>query len=246
MKKSTIALCFLMFLFHQAAFGMTGREIMEKTDALKKPDTAASKVLMEIQKGGKVEEKEFVLQIKQYENDEDKALITFIRPTQIKLLTHSHKNVDDDQWLTLSSGKVKRIVSSGRDKPFVNSHFYFEDLTSVDIDEFDFQLIGEEKAVGEDCYKVEGVKKTSEKVYSKVVFYVRKPDYFVVRIDFYKDGVFHKFMENKEIKTIDGILTPHRITMELADGKGKTELTLKGLKYNIAIDDATFNKDALR
>ena len=246
MKRTAAFLCFVILLLSQASYGMTGREIMEKTDALKKPDSAASKVIMEIHKGGDVQEKEFMLQMKQYENDEDKALITFIRPTQIKLLTHSHKAVDDDQWLTLSSGKVKRIVSSGRDKPFVNSHFYFEDLTSVDIDEFDFQLISEEKAVGEDCYKVEGIKKTAEKVYDKVVFYVRKSDYFVVRLDFFKDGAFHKFMENYQIKTIDGILTPHKIKMALADGKGKTELTLKGLKYNINIDDATFNKEALR
>lgn len=246
MKKHVVVLSCWMLLLAQAAFGMTGREIMEKTDALKKPDTAISKVIMEIYKGGAVEEKEFTLQMKQYPNDEDKALIAFIRPTQIKLLTHSHKNTDDDQWLSLSSGKVKRIVSSGRDKPFVNSHFYFEDLTSVDIDEFDFTLVGEEKAVGEDCFKVEGVKKTPEKIYSKVVFYVRKSDYFVVRIDFFKDGAFHKFMENYQIKVIDGILTPHKIKMEMADAKGKTELTLKALKYNVAVDDATFNKDALR
>ena len=225
---------------------LTGRAIMEKTDALKKPDSAASKVMMEIYKGGDVQEKEFILQMKRFANDEDKALITFIKPTQIKLLTHSHKGVDDDQWLMLSSGKVKRIVSSGRDKPFVNSHFYFEDLTSVDIDDYDFKLIGEGKAVDEDCYKVEGVKKSAEKVYDKVVFYVRKSDFFVVRVDFFKDGAFHKFLENYQVKAIDGILTPHKIKMELADGKGKTELTLKGLKYNIDIDNATFNKDALR
>jgi len=250
MKRKAVFVCLLILFLSQPSYAqtqeLTGREIMEKVDALKQPDSAASKVVMEIQKGGEVQEKEFMLQMKQYDNDEDKALITFIRPTQIKLLTHSHKGVDDDQWLTLSSGKVKRIVSSGRDKPFVNSHFYFEDLTSVDIDEYEFQLIGEGKAVGEDCYKVEGVKKTAEKVYDKVIFYVRKSDFFVVRVDFFKDGTFHKFLENYQVKAIDGILTPHKIKMELADGKGKTELTLKGLKYNIAIDDATFNKDSLR
>jgi len=250
MKRNSVFLCFVILFLSLPSFAqtqeLTGREIMEKVDALKQPDSAASKIIMEIHKGGGVEEKEFMLQMKQYDNDEDKALITFIRPTQIKLLTHSHKSVDDDQWLTLSSGKVKRIVSSGRDKPFVNSHFYFEDLTSVDIDEYEFKRFGEEKAVGEDCYKVEGIKKTDEKVYDKVAFFVRKSDYFVVRVDFFKDGAFHKFMENHQVKVIDGILTPHKIKMELADGKGKTELTLKGLKYNIAIDDATFNKDALR
>lgn len=241
-----IFLCLLILFLCQPAHALTGREIMEKSDALAQPDTAKSKVLMLIHKGGRVQEKEFILQMKQFENDEDKALIQFIKPTQIQLLTHSHKGRDDDQWLALSSGKVKRIVSSGRDKPFVNSHFYYEDLTSIDIDDYDYKLLGEENAVGADCYKVEGIKKVGEKVYDKVIFYVRKSDYFVVRVDMYKGGEFHKFLENYEIKEVDGILTPFKMKMELADGNGNTELVLKGLKYNTPIDDSTFRKEALR
>lgn len=244
MKRWIYLFVFGLF-FCQSAFALTGREIMEKSDALPEPRTAKSKILMLIHKGGQVQEKEFLLQMKQFENDEDKALIEFIRPTQIKLLTHSHKGRDDDQWLTLSSGKVKRIVSSGRDKPFVNSHFYYEDLTSIDIDDYKYQLLGEAPAVGEDCYKVEGVKQVGDKIYDKVVFYVRKSDYFVVRVDFFKDGEFHKFLENYDVKEIDGILTPYKMKMELADGAGKTELILKGLKYNDEIDSATFRKEAL-
>ncbi|MCD6585954.1 MAG: outer membrane lipoprotein-sorting protein [Desulfobacteraceae bacterium] len=246
MKGKTVLFCLLALLLCQSVYAMTGREIMEKSDALLDPDTAKSKILMLIHKGGKVIEKEFTLQMKQFDNDEDKALISFIRPTKIKLLTHSHKGKDDDQWLRLSSGKVKRIVSSGRDKPFVNSHFYYEDLTSIDIDDYAYKLLGEDKAVGEDCYKVEGVKQIGEKVYDKVIFYVRKSDYFVVRVDFFKKGKFLKFLENYHIKTIDGILTPYKLKMELANGKGKTELVLKGLKYNIDIDNAKFRKEALR
>ena len=246
MKGKTVLFCLLALLLCQSVYAMTGREIMEKSDALLEPDTAKSKILMLIHKGGKVIEKEFTLQMKQFDNDEDKALIAFIRPTKIKLLTHSHKGRDDDQWLRLSSGKIKRIVSTGRDKPFVNSHFYYEDLTSVDIDDYAYKLLGEGKAVGEDCYKVEGVKQIGEKVYDKVIFYVRKSDYFVVRVDFFKKGKFLKFLENYHIKKIDGILTPHKLKMELANGKGKTELVLKGLKYNVGIDSSRFNKEALR
>jgi len=246
MKYKTLITALIIFSMSLPAFAMTGREIMEKSDALPQPDTTKSKILMLIHKGGRIEEKEFTLQMKQFENDEDKALISFIRPTQIKLLTHSHKGRDDDQWLRLSSGKVKRIVSSGRDKPFVNSHFYYEDLTSVDIDDYEFKLLGEGSAVDEDCFKVEGMKKVGEKIYDKAIFYVRKSDYFVVRVDFYKDGEFHKFLENYHVKKIENILTPHKIKMALANGKGHTELVLKGLKYNATIDSSKFNKEALR
>ncbi len=245
MKVKIVLSCLLILLLSLPVYALTGREIMEKSDALPQPNTAKSKILMLIEKGGQIQEKEFILQMKKFDNDEDKAIIEFTRPTQIKLLTHSHKGRDDDQWLSLSSGKVKRIVSSGRDKPFVNSHFYYEDLTSIDIDDYAYKLLGEENAVGADCYKVEGVKQIGEKVYDKLILYVRKPDFFVVRVDFYKGGEFHKFLENYDIKEIDGILTPYKMKMELADGKGKTELILKGLKYNSDIDSAKFNKEAL-
>ncbi len=246
MRNRIFLVLILVFFMAQSASAMTGREIMEKSDDLPEADTAASKILMLIHKGGRVLEKEFILQTKQYENDEDKALIEFIRPTKIKLLTHSYKGKDDDQWLRLSSGRVKRIASSSKGKPFVNSHFYYEDLTSVNIDDYEFEKIGEAEAMGEPCYKVAGVKKVGEKVYDKVVFYPRKSDYFVSRIDFYLDGEFHKFLENHHVKKIDGILTPHKAVMERADGKGRTELILKGIKYNIDIDDIKFKKEALR
>ncbi|MFP4227018.1 MAG: hypothetical protein ACLFRF_09840, partial [Desulfobacterales bacterium] len=111
MRNRIFLVLILVFFMAQSAFAMTGREIMEKSDDLPEADTAASKILMLIHKGGRVMEKEFILQMKQFENDEDKALIEFIRPTKIKLLTHSYKGKDDDQWLRLSSGRVKRIAS---------------------------------------------------------------------------------------------------------------------------------------
>ncbi len=246
MKCKILLVCFMAILIAQPLFAQTGREIMEKSDALPEPQTAMSRLLMMVYKGERVEEKEFTLQMKQYPNDEDKTLIAFIRPTQIKLLTHAREGEDDDQWLRLSSGRIKRIAASDKGQPFVNSHFYYQDLSSTDIDDYEYELLGEEEAVGETCYKVQGVKTAGEKVYDKLILYVRKSDYFVVRIDFYKDGEFHKFLENYQVKEIDGILTPYKVKMERADGKGKTELALRGVKYNADLSDMTFRREALR
>lgn len=246
MKFRSIFIGFLMLIFAHSASALTGYEIMKKSDALPQPDTAKTKIIMKINKADRVEEKAFTLLMKQYPNDEDKAIISFSSPTKIKLLTHSHKGKDDDQWLRLSSGRIKRIASSSKGKPFVNSHFYYEDLSSVDIDDYDFKLIGEETAVDAPCYKVEGVKKIGEKVYDHVVFYVRKADFFVVRIDFYQKGKLHKFIENYDIKMVDGILTPSRMSMKLENGKGHTDLFVVGLKYNADISDDKFRKEALR
>jgi outer membrane lipoprotein-sorting protein len=240
-----LSIVIVMFLC-QSVFALTGREIMEKSDALPEPETAESSALMHIYKGSRVLEKEFEIRAKKFKNDEDKILISFIRPTKIKLLTHSHTGQDDDQWLRLTSGKIKRIASSDKGKAFVNSHFYYEDLGSRNIDEYNYKLLGEGKALDEDCYKVEATKKEGTKVYDKLILYVRKSDYFVVRVDFYRKGIFHKYLENHEIKMVEGILTPFNTVMALADGKGKTELRIEKLEYNKQIKDSAFNKEALR
>ncbi|MCX5852367.1 MAG: outer membrane lipoprotein-sorting protein [Deltaproteobacteria bacterium] len=244
-RKVLLALIAVIFLC-TPLWALTGREIMEKSDALPEPKTADSTVLMNIYKGNDVLEKEFEMKAKKMKDDEDAIIISFIRPTQITLLTHTYKVQDDDQWLKLSSGKVKRIASTDKDKPFVNSHFYYEDLGSRDIDKFDFTLLGEGKAVGEDCYKVESVKNRGTKVYDKMILYVRKSDYFIVRIDFFKDGEFHKYMENYDIKKVKNILTPFKAVMSLADGAGKTELIMEKVDYNMDMKSSLFDKEALR
>ena len=64
MKVKIGLACLLVLMMSLPLYAMTGREIMEKSDALTQPDTAKSKILMLINKGGKVQEKEFILQMK--------------------------------------------------------------------------------------------------------------------------------------------------------------------------------------
>lgn len=246
MKTRCLMAALFIFFLANPLFALTGREVMEKNDALPKPETTVTSVLMKIYKGGRVMEKEFESATKKYANDEDKILISFTKPTKIKLLTHTNRERDDDQWLRLSSGKIKRIVSADKGKPFVNSHFYYDDISSRNIDDYTYRLLEDGPAVGFDCYRVEAIRQKGTKVYSKMILFVRKPDYFIVRIDFYREGSFHKYLENHDIRTVTGILTPFHITMTPADEAGKTELTVEQLEYNRDLRDSTFNKEALR
>lgn len=250
MKKRVCSTLFfaimIIAVFTSSSFALSAREIMEKSDDLAQPKTALSNVLMKIHSGGDIIDKEFTLQAMKQGKDDSKALITFSKPTKIKLLTHTHPSQEDDQWLMMTSGKAKRITSSSKGKAFVNSHFCYEDLSSRKLDDYDYKLLETKNVLGADCHMVEAVKKKGAKVYDKVVLYVRKSDYFVVKVDFYIDTKYYKTLENKDIKTIEGIITPHSIVMTMADTKEKTELTVKSIKYNGSMDSANFNKDALR
>ncbi|MCK4534750.1 MAG: outer membrane lipoprotein-sorting protein [Syntrophobacterales bacterium] len=246
MKARFFLTIFLVLFLVQPLFALTGRDVMEKNDALPESKTAVSSVLMQIHKGGRVMEKEFESRTKKFKDNEDKTLISFIKPTKIKLLTHTHRGKDDDQWLRLSSGKIKRIAASDKGKPFVNSHFYYDDISSRNIDDYTYLLLDDGEAAGSDCYRVEAIRQNGTKVYSKLILYVRKSDYFIVRIDFYRKDKFHKYLENHDIRTVKDILTPFSTIMTLANEKGKTELRIEKLEYNRNLRNSTFNKEALR
>ncbi len=247
MKIKMFVIALLFLACPHLLWALTGRQIMEQSDKLASPDSAKADMRMTIYKGSREDKKEFTIFAKKYDNDEDKTLLSFHKPTRIKLLTHAHKDAEDDQWLVLSSGRVKRIAGADKGKSFVHSHFYYEDLGSRDIDDFDYQYLGDTNFLDTDCYLVQRVKKkAADRVYDKSVLYVRKSDYFVVRIDFYQKGKLHKTLENHDIRKVDGILTPFRAVMALPDGKGRTELDTEQVAYNIEIADLKFNKEALR
>jgi hypothetical protein len=76
-----------------------------------------------------------------------KSLLEFISPVDVKgtkLLTHSHKVKDDEQWLFLPSLKRKKRISGGaRSGSFMGSEFSFEDLSNGSVEKFNFDLINE-------------------------------------------------------------------------------------------------------
>jgi hypothetical protein len=244
--KRILALVILVSLQSvNSLFALTGREIIEKTEKLAKPKSIKNKIAMIIQKGSSVMEKEFMLYQKTYD-DGDKAMITFTKPTQIQVLTHTHKTREDDQWVKLTSGKIKRLAGGEKNQSFVQSHLTYEDMESRDIDKYDFNNTGEETVNGDVCYKVDAVKKIGNKSYDKNTLYIRKADFVIVRIDFYQKGKLVKYLENKNIKKIDGIFTPHLVTITMADDSGKTELIVKKVVYNAEIADEKFSREALR
>ena len=244
-KKLFLSLFILLFLT-PTLWAYTGREIVERTRELTEPDTATSRIVMVIYKGKRVLEKEFEIMTKKFGDHESKTLVSFIRPTKIKLLTHTRKGKEDDQWLRLSSGKIKRIAGSDKGKSFVNSHITYEDMGSRDIDDYEYKYLGDVDINGFDCYQVEAVSKKKKTVDDRTIMHVRKSDAFVVRVDFYKKGKPHKFLENLDIKKVEGILTPFRVVVKLASGKGRTELQLTSVTYNQKIKNSKFNKEALR
>ncbi len=249
----TLALAFLA----ESAFAMTGREIMEKNDALPEAKTAIqSSVLIIIHgKGDKARKtrKEFHSYLKKY-GKKTRMRMTFTKPTRIEFMAWDEPGKDSLQWIKTSGKKVRKIASSDKGKPWLNSHFYNEDIGEVDIDDYTYKLDGEADVNGVACYKIisQKVRKSGGKivpdkrVYTKRIVYVGKEDYVMRKVDFYEKRGFTKTLTVSNIVKLEGIDTPQKIVMARKDGKGKSILynPKKSIKYNVPIADQKFNIEA--
>tara|TARA_B100001029_G_scaffold174786_1_gene175317 strand:- start:119 stop:919 length:801 start_codon:yes stop_codon:yes gene_type:complete len=121
-------------------------------------------------------------------NDGDKSIIFFKKPKDVEgtvMLSHTHVNDDDDQWLYLPAlGRVKRISSSNKSGSFMGSEIAFEDFSGLDYRKYDWKYLGEEEFEGETCFKLESYPKYKNSGYTKRIgltdnlFRSRKIDYY--------------------------------------------------------------------
>ena len=104
-------------------------------------------------------------------NDGDKSIIFFKKPKDVEgtvMLSHTHVNNDDDQWLYLPAlGRVKRISSSNKSGSFMGSEIAFEDFSGLDYRKYDWNYLGEEEYNGEICFILESYPKYKNSGYTK-------------------------------------------------------------------------------
>ena len=104
-------------------------------------------------------------------DDGDRSITYFNKPKDVEgtvMLSHTHVNEDDDQWLYLPAlGRVKRISSSNKSGSFMGSEIAFEDFSGLDYRKYNWKYIGEENYQGELQSKIESYPKDKNSGYSK-------------------------------------------------------------------------------
>lgn len=167
-------------------------------------ETSRMKMILIDAHGSRVE-REMTGMVMELKDDGDRSLIAFESPLDVrgtKMLTWSHKDQDDDQWLYLPSvRRVKRITSRNQSSSFLGSEFSYEDLGSQEIEKFNYLFIKDEKLSGQDVWVLERTPKKASG-YSKQTMKVRKDiltpvqvDYFDRRGELLKTAIFENFKQ---------------------------------------------------
>lgn len=192
--------------------------------------------------------------VKEIKNDGDKSISIFLNPQDVKgtkMLTHSHKIGDDDQWLYLPSLKrVKRISSRGKSASFMGSEFSYEDLGSQETEKYDHNFVKDGK-VGKHSVWILDRKSKAKSGYSKQLMYVSKKFHAPVKIEYFdRKGELLKVGEFSGFKTfkVKGkeLYRSSTIHMKNLQTKKQSILNWQKRKLGVSYKERDFSKNRLK
>ena len=215
-------------------------------------DSEAKMVMTLRDKGGSETDRKVRVKSLEVEGDGDKGLSIFDEPRDVEgtaFLTYSHIEGNDDQWLYLPALKrVKRISSSNKSGPWMGSEFAYEDLSSFEVEKYDYKFLREDELNGEKVYVVESYPKYDNSGYSKTITWVDQEHFRVHRIEFYdQKGDALKTMNVSDYKLyLDKFWRGHKQVMTNHQTGKSTVVTWSDYQFNTGLDEKDFNKSSLK
>jgi hypothetical protein len=190
--------------------------------------------------------------IDQYSKDGpngSRTMIVFQRPASVagtRFLTMENAGGAEDRWIFLPSlGKVRRIAASEGSGSFMGTDFSYDDISSAsrDADLDTHTILREETYTGKACYVIESRPKDTSYQYSRMVQWLDKDTKIVHKIELYdrrNTPSLVKRVEMKEIKEIQGRLTPTVTTITTVATGTSTTIYTDILKYDDPIPEGVF------
>ena len=229
------------------------RAIMERVDARDDGDNETADVKMILIDKKDQERVRKIARFAKYKGEDKYRLMFFLHPADVKdtaFLTYDYDSSekDDDQWLYLPAlRKSKRIATVDKSGSFMGSDLNYSDMTSMDLEDYDFSFYekGKEGEVRDKkVWVIWSVPRSKDVIhetgYEKSLLFVQQDIDMVVRaIRWDKDGGYLKYVDLRKIEKIDGIWVATDTLVTKKQGKTtvhSTILTLENVKYNQDLD----------
>jgi hypothetical protein len=241
----------MLLLAISALRGQSALEIVEKAQerTLSKSEHYTG-TLQVIDAHKKVTEKRWIFD-RIGSHGDSKSILRFTAPPEVKgvaLLVVNHPERASDQWMwTPALERDRRIALQDRSARFFGTDFSFEDLEERDVNQFSYNLLGEEPQAGAACWKLESrPKQTKASQYTSSQLWIRKDNYVIIRIDHYKKDKLMRRIDYSDVEKVQGIWTPK--TFEVADParNSRTVMKIENLHYDTPMQDSEFTVEALR
>ena len=194
--------------------------------------------------------RKLVIDTQEGTSDGDRSRVTFDWPADVKgtrMLTWSHKDGNDDQWLYLPSIKrVKRISSSDKSGSFMGSEVAYEDLGSQEPEKFRYKWLTDAREGERDCWQLERVPVSKTSGYARHVVWVDKEYNVPMRVDYYdRKNELLKTSRYSKHQKFGKIWKFGAIEVSNVQTKKKTVLDWTERQFGTRLDRAMFEPSAL-
>lgn len=187
------------------------------------------------------------------EGDGDRILSVIESPPDVRgtaLLTYTHINEQDDQWLYLPALKrVKRISSANKSGPFLGSEFAYEDLASQEVAKYTHRYLRDEPCgEGLQCFVVERVPVYKHSGYTRQLTWVDHDEYRFWKVDFYdrKNDLLKTLTFSDYQQYLDQYWRALVLDMHNHQTGKSTRLSYTDLQFQVGLTEADFTRNALR
>ena len=185
-------------------------------------------------------------------DDGDKSLFVFDHPRDVQgtaLLTHSHVDEPDDQWLYLPAlQRVKRINASSRAGSFMGSEFSYEDMSPGEVREYDYKYLREEPCGELTCTVTEQIPLDKKSGYSRKVVWQDLEELRTWKMELYdrKDSHLKTLTFANYQQYLEKFWRAEEQTMVNHLTGASTVLQWTDFEFGTGIEESEFTQAALR
>jgi len=183
--------------------------------------------------------------------DGDRELVTFSEPGDVKgtsLLTYSHKQGNDDQWLFLPAlERVKRVASTNKSGSFMGSEFAYEDLTYEVLARYTYKYVRREKCEFGTCDVIEQIPTYENSGYTRTEVWYDTKEQREVRIDYFdRKNSLLKTYKTSGWKRYGRYWKPQRMEMNNVQNGNTSVLEWSDIRFSLGLAARDFDTNSLK
>lgn len=246
-----LALCCVVVCVAGSAQTQSAESIIRESDRRQQVQSQSYEGQLEVtDPGRKILKKTWQLS-REGNGGTSKVLIRFNTPPEVDgvgLLVLARPGAPDEQWLyTPAIHRDRRIATQDRSARFMGTDFTHEDMEQRDIDEYAYELLGEESPGGLACWIIRAKpKQPGQSQYSWTDLWIRKDIYLPIAYEMFVDGKKRKRLDLSDIAAIQSIWTARTLRVIDLDRGSSTTLRLQNVKYNVPFAKDFFSQRTLR
>ena len=239
----------IILTFMSSVFSQTGFEIAKMVDERPTPMDMSNKTKM-ILTNSKGKSRSNAMISKSMDGNK-KQLIWFLEPKDDKgvaFLKIEHDDKDDEMRMWLPAfKKVRRISSKKKGDAFMGSDLSYEDLSSRNLDENDYNRLDDEMVEGKDCYVLEIIPgKEAKSSYSKHVSWIEKSSLMGVKEESYDKRGRLKKVKEFTFQILKDYHVIKRVFVKDVQKTHTTEVTFSDVQVDSGIDKNLFQEKNLK